>query len=150
MHSVNRGTSRATEHDVRARYLTLALETRRVVDLLLPLVESGQKSPTLLSALAVIDTLSGGGTAETLLAKLRAPGPRPIFEELLADEELETADERHRLVQELRNVVRDESGLSSTRASAKEAVLLLCVVEGRALHQFSRLSQHEGAISLTA
>ena len=141
----------AAEQDLRAKYLTLALETRRVVDLLLPLVESGRRPPTLFDALTpLIDSLGDGGTLETMLAKLRAPGHRPIFEELLADEALETSEERGRLVHELLNVAREEGEPSSQRASARAAVVLLCAVEGRALHFFSRSSQHDGAISFVA
>src|SRR5258708_3181275 len=107
-----------TEYDVRSKYLTLALEARRVVDLLLPFVERGEKAPSLVPSLSgLMESLESSGSAETLRARLRTPGPRPVYEELLTNEELDSPEERTRLVLELRKVVQEQGNLESQKDS---------------------------------
>jgi hypothetical protein len=150
MRSDEEGRPMPAEYEARSKYLTLALEARKVVDLLLPLIERGRTDATLHASLTgLISSLESSGNAETLLARLRAPGPRPVYEELLTGEELETMGERTQLIQQLRNVIEETNDLPTQQVSAKEAVLILCAVEGRALHHFARLSRSE-ALSITA
>jgi hypothetical protein len=129
--------------------LTVATEAREVVDLLLPLVEKGEGNPKLvLSVTNFVESVESGRSPETLLARLSAPGSRPIYEELLTDEELDTTEERSKLVNELRNVASEGADLQSKQASARTAILLLCAIEGRALHRFNRLSDADESLSL--
>ncbi len=140
----------SAEYDVRSKYLTFALEARRVVDLLLPFVERGEKAPALVPSLnGLMESLESSGSAETVLARLRTPGPRPVYEELLTNEDLESPEERTRLTLELRKVVLEQGSLENQMASARQAILLLCAVEGRALNQFSQLTERSQALSLT-
>ena len=127
------------EYDLRSRYLGVALGARRVVDLLLPLVERNESQEALGPALTgLIASLELGANPQALLERLRAPEPSPLNEDLLADEELETPQERASLVQELRNVASDTTDAQARQASARIAIQLLCCIEGRALHFFSR------------
>jgi|SRR5580704_11840895 hypothetical protein len=139
----------SAEYDIGSKYLTVATETRKVVDLLLPFLEKGERNTSLLDSLTgFIESLESGESAETLLARLRAPGSRPIYEELLTDEELDTPEERAHLVAELRNVAVEKADLPGQQVSARAAVLLLCAIEGRALHRFNRLSEADESLSL--
>ena len=136
------------EYETRSKYLTLALAARRVVDLLLPFVERGERATALPESLkSLVESLESGGSAESLLERLRTSVHRPIFEELLTGNDLDSSEERTLLAQELRRVVEESCDIESQRVSAKQAIRLLCAVEGRALSQFNQLTERYEPLS---
>jgi len=135
----------APESDVRSRYLTLALEARKVIHLLLPLVETGQTDPQLAHSLGELArSLELPATPAALLAKLQAHRQ----EGWTTLEDMESSKERSQLATEIRNVVRQAADSRSVKASAKQAILLLSALEGGALKKFSESSKAQALPTL--
>jgi hypothetical protein len=139
------------DYEARSRYLTLALEARRVIDLLLVFVQSGERAPDFDSSVRrIIDSLQSIGSAENLLASLQTRLTFRNYEQITTLDEVIGLDARKLLADKLAILLTGGSNLESQKQSAVETIQFLYDVESRALHHFNEpgSSQFTAAYSI--
>jgi|ERR1035437_8855328 hypothetical protein len=133
--------SMLTDYEARSRYLALALEARRVMDLLLVFVQTGERAADLEPAVrGIIAALQSTDTAENLLASLQT---RPLFrsyEQTTTLDEMLGPDDRRLLAEKLEALITEGNSRAVQEESAVETIHIFYQVEGRSLHYFNEPS----------
>jgi hypothetical protein len=124
------------DNEVRTRYLSLALDARRVIDILLPFVTTGQKTTELEATLReVLESLQFEDNVDSLLASLQTRQHPYSYEEITTLDGVAEGHGRRVLAQKLSDVL--DSDEATQKVSASQALTLFFVVESNALHQFN-------------
>ena len=134
-----------TDYEARSRYLALALEARRLMDLLLVFVHTGERATDLEPSVRnIIDALQSTGDAEHLLASLQQT--RPLFrnyEQTTTLDEILGVDQRRLLAEKLEVLITEGNSRAVQEESAIETIHILYEVEGRSLHYFNEPSSSQ-------
>jgi len=126
------------DYEARSRYLALALEARRIMDLLLAFVQKGERATDFEpSVRGIIDSLQSLGSAENLLASLQTRMQFRSYERIATLDQMIGPDKRRLLVEKLEVLIAEASSREDQEKSALEAIHFLYEVEGRALHYFN-------------
>lgn len=132
------------DYEARSRYLALALEARRVMDLLLAFVQTGERATNFEpSVRSIIAALQSTGTAEHLLDSLQT---RPLFrsyEQTTTLDEMLGPDDRRLLAEKLEVLITEGNSRAVQAESAMETIHILYEVEGRSLHYFNEPSSSQ-------
>jgi len=130
----------AVDSEIRSRYLALALDARRILDVLIPLVESGRRNESLDNA---IKEAIGALTSVT-----EGPGANTVHSSLAFDEY-----EQVLTIDEIKDEFKGEEGLKTVigdlerivtpeceaqREAAMRVLEFFFAVESRALQYYSR------------
>lgn len=135
------------DYETRSRYLSLALDARRVMDLLSEFVRTGERAPDLLlSVREIVASLESMGSAESLLASLQNRLPFSNYEQISALDEVIGPEDRKRLADKLGVLLAGNSDIESQTQSARDTVRILYEIESRALHRFNE----PGSVQFTA
>ena len=127
-----------TDYEARSRYLALALEARRVMDLLLVFVQRGERAADFEpSVRGIIDSLQSMGSAENLLASLQTRLRFRSYEQITTLDEMIGPDDRRLLAEQLLVLITEDSSREAQQKSAMDTIHFLYEVEGRALHYFN-------------
>jgi hypothetical protein len=136
--------SMLTDYEARSRYLALALEARRVMDLLLVFVQTGDRATDFEPSLrAIIDALQSTDSAENLLASLQTRLQFRSYEQITTLDEMLGPDDRRLLAQKLEALITEGSSRADQQRSATETIHILYEVEGRSLHYFNEPSSSQ-------
>jgi len=136
--------SMLTDYEARSRYLALALEARRVMDLLLVFVQTGERATDFEpSVRSIIDALQSTGSAETLLASLQTRLLFRSYEQITTLDEMLGPDARRLLAETLEVLITEGSSRAVQEKSAMETIHILYEVEGRSLHYFNEPSSSQ-------
>ena len=126
------------DYEARSRYLALALDARRVMDLLLVFVQSGERAADFVpSVRAIIESLQSMGSAESLLQSLQNRLTLPSYEQMTTLDEVISPDDRRVLADKLALLITEGSSIESQKESALETIRFLYDVESRALHHYN-------------
>jgi hypothetical protein len=125
----------AVDSEIRSRYLALALDARRIMDVLVPFAEHGRRDQALdASVKDVMAALNSLGTAADVNA---VHGPFESYEQVLTVEEIRTEEERQAVIEDLKRILDlDESG--DKREPAMRVLQFLFALESRALQHYHR------------
>ena len=138
-----------TDYETRTRYLALALEARRVMDLLLVFVEKGERIEGFESSVrSIIDALQSIGSAENLLVSLQTRPPFRNFEQIITLDEMIGPNDRKLFAEKLGVLIAHGSSRAVQEQSAIETIHILYEVEGRSLHYFNELGSPQLATAL--
>ena len=126
------------DYETRSRYLALALEARRIMDLLLAFIQKGERPMDFEpSVRSILDSLQSLGSAESLLASLQTRLQFRSYERIATLDEMIGPDDRRLLVERLLVLLAEGSSREDQEKSALDTVHFLYEVEGRALHYFN-------------
>ena len=126
----------SSEADIRSRYLALALDARKVIDVLITFVDEGKRGPDLEECLQEVI-----GSLQTVVEKKDIFSPlsnRVAFSEYY--EQVQTVEEalkpaqREEVVRKLLAIRNNRVDLASQQEDAYQAIKLLSAIESRALH----------------
>lgn len=126
------------DYEARSRYLSLALDARRVMDLLLAFVQTGERAPRLLlSVREIVESLQSMGSTESLLASLQNRLPYRNYEQISALDEVVGVEDRKLLAEKLAILIAEGGDRQLQTQSAQETIRILYEIESRALHRFN-------------
>ena len=119
-----------------SRYLSLALDIRKLSDALISLAEDGVESPQMFEAIGrLLDSLEGIGQ-QTSVKALRARGSFGRYESVVTVNEAINSDQRAELIQKLKAILAREPR-EARRESALDAVSFFDSLERRALYRYN-------------
>jgi hypothetical protein len=121
-----------------SRYLTLALDVRKITDSLIRLAEKGQEGPDLPEILPrILASLDANGEG-TAVQRLRASGSFGNYENIVTvNEVFEKPEDRTTVIQQIQQVL-NAATPEERRNSAAAAIPYLDAIERRALYRYSR------------
>ena len=120
----------------RSRYLTFALQIRKLTDALIALVEEGTASPNLDEPIKeVLASLEGAGQRTSVKA-LRERGAFGHYEHVMTFDEVVKVQDKQALIQKLNNVITSHTD-NERRSSALEAIKFFDALESRALYHYN-------------
>jgi hypothetical protein len=126
------------DYEARSRYLSLALDARRLIDLLLAFVQSGERAADFERSVGdIIESLQSMGSAETLLASFQTRLPVRNYEQITTWDEVIPREARNELAGKLAVLLAETGTSESQQQSAMETIRFLYDVESRALHHFN-------------
>lgn len=132
-----RGTTMTADSEIRSRYLALALDARRIMDVLVPFAENGQVDQALdASVRDVIGALhSLGETAD--INPVRSSLAFDEYEQVLTVEEVKPREDRKAVIQDLQTIL-EPDGAEEKREAAIRVLQFLFALESRALRHYNR------------
>lgn len=124
----------AVDSEIRARYLALALDARRILDVLVPFVESGERNAALdTSVKQAMDALNSmkvvGGAIHSSFAF-------DEYEQALTLDEVRNQDDRQGIIDDLAKITGDE--VHDAKAAALRVLQFFFALESRALQHYNR------------
>jgi hypothetical protein len=125
----------AADSEIRSRYLALALDARRMMDVLIPFVDSGRRSDSLDTTVKeAIDALTsvndGGASVHSNLAF-------DEYEQVLTLDEIKSQEERKPLIRDL-EIIAGPHGQKTQVEAAMRVLEFFFAVESRALQYYNR------------
>ncbi len=125
------------DSDIRSRYLALALDARKMIDALIPFVESRERPPKLNNLLGAatraLDSVAQHGTANAVHSDLAFNE----YEQVLTLEQIRSVDDRRAIVEDLGLIA--TPGYSPLHEQAAMRVLeFFFALESRALQYYNR------------
>jgi hypothetical protein len=127
----------AGDSEIRSRYLALALDARRILDVLVPFVESGERNDSLDSAIkeaiVALNSVAEGAVVGTVHSNLAFDE----YEQVLTIDEIKNQEDRKTVVRDLERI----TGLQDSEAQRQAALRVLeffFAVESRALQYYNR------------
>jgi len=127
----------AADSEVRSRYLALALDARRVMDVLIPFVDSGKRNESLdVAVKEAIDALSGVTGAPGTSA-VRSNLAFDEYEQVLTIDEVKSKEERKEVIADLQRVANPQDS-DTERKAAMRVLEFFFAVESRALQHYDR------------
>jgi hypothetical protein len=128
----------AADSEIRSRYLALALDARRIMDALIPFVESGQRSESLeTSVREAIDALTSvtEGTGTNVVHSNLAFDE---YEQVLTLDEIKNQEDRKTVISDLVQIAGPDNGGEAQRQAAMRVLEFFFAVESRALQYYNR------------
>jgi len=127
----------AVDSEVRSRYLALALDARRIMDVLIPFVDSGKRNESLdIAVKEAIDAL-GSVSGDSATSPVRSNLAFDEYEQVLTIDEVKGQEERKEVIADLRQIASSKD--SGTQQEAAMRVLeFFFAVESRALQHYDR------------
>jgi len=124
--------------EARSRYLALALQSRKMIELLLEFVQAGTRPSNFEgSARELMTSLNSASTPELLLRSLHTNLPLQNFEEATTLDEAIGSEGKKALAANLELLIAPLADSRSAHQSAMDTIHLLYDVETRALHRFN-------------
>lgn len=127
----------AADSEIRSRYLALALDARRMLDALIPFVDSGQRSPLLDTAVndaieALTSVTEGTGTRA-----VRSKLAFDEYEQVLTIDEIKSQEERKEIIKDLQRIA-SLHGTAPDQHAAMQVLEFFFAVESRALRYYNQ------------
>jgi hypothetical protein len=128
----------SSDSDVRSRYLALALDARKLIDVLIAFVDRGERREGFDNCLQeVIDSLSASAAEENLFSPLHNPlAFSEFYEQVRAVNEALKHSKPGEIVQKLLTVKAQDADEAKQKQDAYEAIKLLSAIESRALYRY--------------
>jgi hypothetical protein len=128
----------AANSEIRSRYLALALDARRLMDVLIPFVDSGKRNESLdIAVKEAIDALNsvaaGSGTSA-----VRSNLAFDEYEQVLTINEVKGQDERKEVISDLERIASHPDSGKAQRDAATRVLDFFFAVESRALQHYNR------------
>lgn len=125
------------DSEIRSRYLALALDARRIMDVLVPFAESGQVGEALdTSVKDVIGALHSLGETADVNA-VRSTLAFDEYEQVLTVEEVKTREDRKAVIHDLETILAPNEA-EEKRKAAIRVLQFLFALESRALQHYNR------------
>ncbi len=130
--------------NLRSRYLSLALDTRRVIDVLVLFVKetdiSNKPDASNMEALLsqVVDSLPSNQDRERLFSIADTRSLFGDFERVEMFEEVKSSFPLHDIRKELELVLRGDADVAARKKNAETAIQFFCALEGRALERYAQ------------
>jgi len=126
----------AADSEIRSRYLALALDARRVMEALMPFVESGKRGESLNQAVKdAIDALTS--VTEGLSANVHSNLAFGEYEQALTIDEVKSKNDRVAIIHDLQ-IIGGSDRADVQRAAARRVLEFFFAVESRALQYYNR------------
>jgi len=126
-------------YESRGRYLALALDVRRGMDLLIDFIRSGNRPEALVPTMrTVVNSFESMGSAESLLASLQSSLPFRTYEQITILDEVTDQKTRENLATKLAAFINEEIDIEAQKKTALEVLNFFYEVEARALQHFNR------------
>ena len=127
----------AADSEIRSRYLALALDARRLMDVLIPFVDSGKRNESL--DIAVKEAI------HALTSMTESSGTSPVrsnlafdeYEQVLTLNEVKDEEERKEVIVDLERIANSGSN-TAQREAAMRVLEFFFAVESRALQHYDR------------
>jgi len=128
----------SSESEVRSRYLALALDARRVIDVLIVFVDQDRREEGFEGAVQeVINSLQSITEKKDVFSPLRNRSAfSEYYEQVRTVHEALKPNERGEIVNKLLAVKSNEGALEQQKEDAFEAIKLLSAIESRALYYY--------------
>lgn len=130
-----RETMLTADSAVRSRYLALALDARRILDLLVPFVECGQRGQALDTSvkdvIEALQSLDGPFDIKAIHGRLAFDE----YEQVMTLDEVRTAEGRKGVISDLEAILETDN-LVDNRIAATRVLHFLFALESRALHHY--------------
>jgi hypothetical protein len=127
----------ASDSEVRSRYLALALDARRLMDVLIPFADSGERNESLdravKDAIDALSSVSGSSVARTVRSNLAFDE----YEQVLTINEVKGQEERREIISDLQRIAQPKDGEEQQEA-AMRVLEFFFAVESRALQHYDR------------
>ena len=132
--------------EVRDRYLSLALDARKILDALVIFIEEGRRVPDLESCLQdAVESLKRASGEHSIFAPLRTSLALEHYEQIrTVDEVSESAEKQKAIIDKLSNVMAQTGDSKAQKQSAYDAVDFFYALERRALHHYGQPLGPEG------
>jgi hypothetical protein len=125
------------ESEIRSRYLALALDARKVIDILITFVEEGTRDPGFDDSLqAVIESLEATEKKDVFSPARNRLAFSEYYEQVRTVQEALKEGEIRQIIQKLAEVKSNKTRLPRQRDDAFEAIKLLSAIESRALYHY--------------
>jgi hypothetical protein len=128
----------SSDSDVRSRYLALALDARKLIDVLIDFVDRGERRQGFDNCLQeVIDSLNPSAEEESLFSPLHNPlAFSEFYEQVQTVNEALKPNKPDEIVQKLLSVKAQGADENKQKQDAFEAIKLLSAIESRALYHY--------------
>jgi hypothetical protein len=132
--------------EVRERYLSLALDSRKIIDALVVFVEDGRRVPDLEPSLQdAVESLRRASGEHNIFSPLRTELGLEHYEQIrMVDEVSGSVDKQKSIISKLSNVLAANADPELQKSSAFDAIDFFYVLERRALHHYSQPLGPEG------
>jgi hypothetical protein len=125
--------------ETRARYLALALTSRKVLRSLDQYLKSGKEDSQLESVVKqLIDSLQGSREENNLFGPAPNDSPFTNYEQLMTLEEVQADMKDQDILKNLSNLISAQGDDASRKRDAADAIKFFYILENRALHHYSR------------
>jgi hypothetical protein len=127
----------AADSEIRSRYLALALDARRLMDVLIPFVDSGKRNESLdIAVREAIDALTSvtEGVGTNVVHSNLAFDE---YEQVLTLDEIKNQKDRKTVIRDLEQIASPDGG-EAQRQAAMRVLEFFFAVESRALQYYNR------------
>lgn len=129
--------------EIRDRYLSLALDARKIIDDLVVFVEEGRRPQDFQSRLQdAVESLRRASGERNIFAPLRNNLPLEHYEQIRTVEEVAAAPGK--VIEDLSHILDETADPETTRNSAFDAIDFFYALERRALHNYNQQTGPEG------
>lgn len=132
--------------EVRDRYLSLALDSRKIIDALVVFVEEGRRVPDLEpSLLDAVESLRRARGERSIFAPLRTELGLEHYEQLrMVDQVSEAVDKQKNIIAKLSDLLNQNTDVERQKTNAFDAINFFYALERQALHYYSEPFGPEG------
>ncbi|MGO9542839.1 MAG: hypothetical protein ACLPN2_19830 [Terriglobales bacterium] len=121
-----------------ARYLSLALDARRVIDVLVAYVKETDTARMEEVVRSVMDSLESAQDRESLFSSAQRRSLFGDHERMQTLEEVQTSFPSQDLTTELEALLRPDVAVETRKRNAEMAIQFFCALEGRALQRYTQ------------
>lgn len=126
------------ESNVRSRYLSLALDARKIIDVLVLYVKKADNPLQAALLGKVVDSLNTLGDRERLFSSADRTSLFGDYERMRTLGEVKDSFPQHDIARQLADVLRTDLAPDERKRNAEQAIQFFCALEGRALERYTQ------------